>query len=79
MKKMMIYLSADMHEGLRKLAFESSTSIAELVRKAIEIVYGDDIEDIKDMEAELSSYQAQAGSAVELEEYLRRRKAHVSA
>lgn len=79
MKKMMVYISEEMHEGLRKLAFENNTSIAELVRQAIEIVYGEDIEDIRDMEAELARYQAQAGSAVELEEYLRRRKAHVSA
>ena len=79
MKKTMVYLSEEMHEGLRKLAFENNTSIAELVRKAVEIVYGDDIDDIKDMEAELARYQAQSGSSVELEEYLRRRQAHVSA
>ncbi|MBM3118144.1 MAG: hypothetical protein FJ006_01080 [Chloroflexi bacterium] len=79
MKKTMVYLSEEMHEGLRKLAFENNTSIAELVRKAVEIVYGEDIEDIRDMEVELAHYQAQAGSSVELEEYLRRRKAHVSA
>jgi hypothetical protein len=79
MKKTMVYLSEEVHEGLRKLAFESNTSIAELIRRAINLVYGEDIEDIKDMEAELARYQAQPGSAVELEKYLRRRKARVSA
>jgi predicted DNA-binding protein len=79
MKKTMVYLSEEMHEGLKKLAFENNTSIAELVRKAIEIVYGEDIEDIKDMEVELARYQAQSGSSVELEDYMRRRQAHVSA
>ena len=79
MKKMMVYLDEEVHDGLRKLAFENNTSIAELIRQAIELVYGEDVEDIKDMEAELARYQAQSGSVVELEEYLRRRKAHVSA
>jgi Arc/MetJ-type ribon-helix-helix transcriptional regulator len=79
MKKTMVYLGEEMHEGLRKLAFENNTSIAELVRQAIRLVYGEDIEDIKDMEAELAHYKAQSSSAVEVGEYLRRRKAHVSA
>jgi len=79
MKKTMVYLDEEMHEGLRKLAFENNTSIAELVRQAVGLAYGEDIEDIKDMEAELARYKAQSGSAVEVGEYLRRRKAHVSA
>ncbi len=78
MKKTMIYLAEETHEGLRKLAFEANTSIAELVRRAINVVYGEDIEDIRDMEEELARYRVQPGSAVELEEYLRQRKAHVS-
>lgn len=79
MKKTMVYLNEEIHEGLRKLAFENNTSIAGLIRQAIDLVYGEDIEDIKDMEAELARYQAQPGSAVELDEYLRRRKARASA
>ncbi|MBL7208583.1 MAG: ribbon-helix-helix protein, CopG family [Dehalococcoidia bacterium] len=79
MKKTMVYLDEEMHEGLRKLAFENNTSIAELVRQAVGLAYGEDIEDIKDMEAELARYKAQSGSAVEVGKYLRRRKAHVSA
>ncbi len=79
MKKTMIYLPEETHEGLKGLAFESRTSIAELIRRAIDIVYGEDIEDIRDMENELAKYRADPGSAVELEEYLRQRKARVSA
>ncbi len=79
MKKTMVYLNEEIHEGLRKLAFENNTSIAGLIRQAIDLVYSEDIEDIKDMEAELARYQAQPGSAVELDEYLRRRKARASA
>ena len=79
MKRTMIYLPEQTHEGLRKLAFEANTSIAELIRQAVEAVYSEDIEDIQDMEEELAKYQAHPESAIELEKYLRQRKAHVSA
>jgi hypothetical protein len=74
----MVYLPEETHEGLKRLAFEAKTSVAELIRRAVDIVYGEDIEDIQDMEQEISRYQAQPGTAMELEEYLRRRKARVS-
>jgi len=79
MKKTMIYLSEETHEGLRELAFENRTSLAELIRQAVDIVYGEDIEDIRDMKEELARYQAESSSAIDLEEYLRQRKARVSA
>ena len=78
MKKTMIYLPEEAHEGLKRLAFEAGTSVADLIRRAIDIVYGEDIEDIRDMEEELAKYRAAPGSALELEEYLDQRKARVS-
>jgi predicted DNA-binding protein len=77
MKRTMIYLPDEAHQGLRKLAFEANTSVAELIRKAIEAVYGEDIEDIRDMEEELAKYRANPESAIDLTEYLRQKKAHV--
>ena len=50
MKRTMIYLPDEKHQGLRKLAFEANSSIAELIRKAVDAVYGEDIQDIRDME-----------------------------
>ena len=79
MKKTMIYLPEETHEGLKNLAFEARTSVAELIRRAIDVVYGEDIEDLRDMEEELAKYRAAPGSAIELEEYLKQRKARVSA
>jgi len=79
MKRTMIYLPEQTHEGLRKLAFEANTSIAELIRQAIDTVYSEDIEDIQDMEEELAKYRAHPESAIELEKYLQQRKARVSA
>jgi len=79
MKRTMIYLPEEIHQGLRKLAFEANTSIAELVRKAVETVYGEDIEDIHVMEEELVKYRANPDSAIDLDRYLHERKARVSA
>ena len=78
MKRTMIYLPEQTHQGLRKLAFEANTSIAELVRQAIDIVYGEDVADIQDMEEELAKYRAHPESAVDLEMYLHQRKVRVS-
>ena len=79
MKKTMIYLPEETHEGLKRLAFEGRTSIAELIRRAIDQAYQEDLEDIRDMEEELAKYRVDPGSAIDLEEYLRQRKARVSA
>ena len=78
MKRTMIYLPEQTHQGLRKLAFEANTSIAELIRQAIDMVYGEDVADIQDMEEELAKYRTLPESAVDLEAYLRRKKVRVS-
>ncbi len=77
MKRTMIYLPDQTHQGLRKLAFEANTSVADLIRKAVEAVYGEDIEDIRVMEEELANYQAHPESAVSLDELRRRKKVNV--
>ena len=78
MKRTMIYIPEQTHQGLRKLAFEANTSIAELIRQAVDIVYGEDVTDIQDMEEELAKYRAHPDSAIDLEAYLRQRKVRVS-
>ena len=78
MKRTMIYLPEQTHQGLRKLAFEANTSIAELIRRAIDTVYGEDIADIQDMEEALAKYRAHPESAIDLDAYLRQKKVHVS-
>jgi len=79
MKRTMIYLSEETHQYLRKLAFEANTSIAELIRRAIDTVYGEDIADVRDMEEELAKYRANPDSAIDLDRYLHERKMRVSA
>ncbi len=78
MKRTMIYLPEQTHQGLRKLAFEAHTSIAELIRQAIDIVYGEDVADVQDMEEALAEYRTNPESAIDLERYLHQRKVRVS-
>jgi predicted DNA-binding protein len=77
MKRTMIYLPEDIHQGLRELAFEHNTSIAALIRKAVKKVYGEDIEDIRDMDKALAEYKAHPESFVSLDELRRRKKLNV--
>jgi len=77
MKRTMIYLPDETHQGLRKLAFEANTSLAELIRKAVQAVYGEDIEDIRDMEEAIAEYKAHPESFVSLDELRRRKKVNV--
>jgi predicted DNA-binding protein len=74
MKRTMIYLPDETHQGLRKLAFEAETSIAELIRRAVDAVYGEDIEDIRDMEEEIAKYRANPESGIDLDKLRRREK-----
>ncbi|MFA4837610.1 MAG: CopG family transcriptional regulator [Dehalococcoidia bacterium] len=78
MKRTMIYLPEEIHEGLRRMAFESKTSIAELIRQAVDKAYREDLEDIRDMEEALADYKAHPESAIDFEEYVRQREARES-
>ena len=77
MKKTMIYLPEELHEGLRQLAFERRTSMAELIRRAVQAAYSETIEDIRDMEAEIASYLADPSSSVSLDEFIAQRRLRV--
>ena len=77
MKKTMIYLPNKLHEGLRQLAFDHRTSMAELVRRALQAAYGETIEDIRDGEEELASYLEDPSSAISLDDFLAERKRRV--
>ena len=78
MKKTMVYLPDELHAGLRRLAFERRTSMAELIRRAVDAAYSEVLEDIRDAEAELASYLADPSSAIPLEDFLAQRKRRVS-
>ncbi len=77
MKKTMIYLPNKLHEGLRQLAFEHRTSMAELVRRAVQAAYGETIDDIRDMETEIASYVKDPSSSISLEDFIAEQKLRV--
>jgi len=77
MKKMMVYLPDEVHEGLRRLAFDHRTSTAELIRRAVDTAYGEILEDIRDMEAEIAGYLEDPSTSVSLEEFMAQRNLRV--
>ncbi len=77
MKKTMIYLPDELHEGLRQLAFEHRTSMAELIRRAVQAAYGEVLEDIHDMDAEIASYLEDPSSSISLEDFIAGQKQRV--
>ena len=66
------------HEGLRQLAFERNTSIAELIRQAVDAAYREDLEDVRDMEQELARYQADPRVGIDYRRYREERASRVS-
>lgn len=77
MKKTMVYLQEDIHEGLRKLAFDRRESMAALIRRAVEFCYAEVIEDVRDMEAEMEEYRRDPSTSIRIEEYIAKRNIRV--
>jgi predicted DNA-binding protein len=77
MKQIVCRISEEQYEGLRCLALEQKTSIAALIRKAIHRMYGQDLEDVRDMEEELARYQASSGIGVDYNQYRQERAGSV--
>jgi len=77
MKQVVCRISEGQYEGLRCLALEQKTSMAELIRRAIHRVYGEDLEDVRDMEEELARYQADSGTGVDFSQYRQERTGSV--
>jgi predicted DNA-binding protein len=72
MKKMMIYLDEDMHEDLRQLAFRKKTTMAALVRYALDKTFEDDL-DVISAERALEEAARHPEETMSLEEYLEQR------
>jgi predicted transcriptional regulator len=68
MKRVLIYLSEELHAGLREIAHRRKTSMSDLMRRAAEELYVDEL-DAVDMERELEEYARDPGSAMSWEEF----------
>jgi len=77
MKRTTVYLADEQYNALRRFAFEQKVSITELIRQAIERVYHEDWEDVRDMEEELAKYQIKPDIAVDYAQYRKDRLGRV--
>lgn len=73
MKPVMCRMSEEQYEVLRALAFERRTSMAELIRQAIEKTYAEDLADVRDMKRELAEHRADPTTSMDYAEYRRER------
>ena len=72
MKKLMIYLNEDVHEDLRQLAFRKRTSMAALVRYAVDKTFEDEL-DVIAGERALEEAARNPESTMTLAEYIEKR------
>jgi predicted DNA-binding protein len=73
-KKLMVYLDEDMHEDLRQLAFHKKTTMAALVRYALDKTFEDEL-DLIAAERALEEAARDPSSTVSWEEYKAQRAA----
>ena len=70
MKRVAVYLPDDLLEGLRRMAAGDNRSMASLIREAVDRVYGEDIEDVREGEAALANYLAHPETATRLKDLI---------
>lgn len=71
-KKLLIYLDEDRHEDLKELAHRKRTTMASLVRYALDITFEDEL-DVIAGERALDEALADPSSTITLDEYIKRR------
>jgi predicted DNA-binding ribbon-helix-helix protein len=70
--KLLVYLDEDFHEDLKELAHQKKTSMAALVRYALDKTFEDDLDEISSRRA-LEEMLAHPEDTMTLDEYLERR------
>src|SRR5437868_11944022 len=72
MAKLLVYLDDDWHEDLKELAHRKKTTMAALVRHAIDKTFEDELDAIS-AERGWEEYLADPSSAITLDQYLKER------
>ena len=72
MKKLMVYMDEDFHEDVKELAHRKKTTMAALVRYALDYTFEDDL-DVIAGERALDEALADPSSTITLDEYIKRR------
>ena len=69
MIRTMVYLPDSLHRAVKHLAVERRTSIAKLVTEALEVLYQEDIEDLKVGRNRLQGYSIQPSKVISYSVY----------
>ena len=64
MTRTMVYLPDELHRAIKHLAVERRTSMAKLVAEALEMLYKEDIEDLKTARERFKSYLKKPDAAL---------------
>jgi len=72
MAKLLVYLYGDSHQDLKELAHRKKTTMAELVRYAIDNTFEDELDAISAQRG-WDEYLADPSSAISLDDYLKER------
>ncbi|MBI3505019.1 MAG: ribbon-helix-helix protein, CopG family [Proteobacteria bacterium] len=68
-----IYLSEEVHNGLKHLAVERRQSMADLLRRAVEEVYENDLKDLRAAQKAWKTHLKQPEKAVAVREFFSKR------
>ena len=77
MKKLLVYLDEDRHEDLKELAHRKKTTMAALVRYAVDYTFEDEL-DVISGERALDEALSDPSSTITLDEYIKRRGLELS-
>ncbi len=69
MTRTMVYLPDDLHRGLKHLAVERRTSLAKLVQEAVEVLYQEDLEDLRIGRERLRDYTNRPEQGISYADY----------
>ncbi len=69
MMRTMVYLPEGLHKAIKHLAIERGTSFAKLVQEALELLYKEDIEDLKIGRERLQEFLRHPEKAISYLEY----------
>lgn len=72
MKKLLVYLDDDFHSDLKELAHRKNTTMAALVRYAVDKTFEDEL-DVIAGETSLEEYLRDPSSGISLDDYLKER------
>ena len=73
MTRTMVYLPDELHRGLKHLAVERQTSLAKLVQEAVEVLYQEDLEDLRIGRIRLRDYTKHPEQTIPYAAYRKKR------